>query len=395
MSDPAEDLYECCSKIARKATEGFHKKRFKQDELLSLCGDESESPVLKSVKDISKLMPIIQQLSRVSLFCALKSGSGFVWGLRPRKVAKIVKSLDTNEKMVFEAVEAAYEEGTWVRNIKVKTGIRDENSANKVLRRLITLNLIKNVQSVKNGAQKTYMLAYLTPSDEVTGGSFYDNGDLDDSMVDNISNLIVHHVRQASWKFAEKPRKQKREASPIDFTDGGLDGLANSEARGRKKRKSGSGTAVRPHDIEDSASHHKEKTFHPVQNPETDPAWNQLSLPAGSQYPDAESIHEYLINSDILRAGKANGLTVEEIQHLLEVLVWDGKLEVIGGGYRSVRGVKPNKPGEQQAEEDIRGNGLTEAPCGRCPVFDVCGNGGPINAASCVYFTEWLGQSAA
>ena len=44
----------------------------------------------------------------------------------------------------------------------------------------------------------------------------------------------------------------------------------------------------------------------------------------------------------------------------------------------------------EEAEAMKRGNGLTEAPCGRCPVIDLCGKGGAINAASCVYYTEWL-----
>jgi len=39
------------------------------------------------------------------------------------------------------------------------------------------------------------------------------------------------------------------------------------------------------------------------------------------------------------------------------------------------------------------GNGggvLSEVPCGRCPVFDLCEEGGPVGPSSCVYFTDWL-----
>jgi DNA-directed RNA polymerase III, subunit C34 len=35
-------------------------------------------------------------------------------------------------------------------------------------------------------------------------------------------------------------------------------------------------------------------------------------------------------------------------------------------------------------------NALTEAPCGRCPVFDLCEEGGPVSPSNCVYFTKWL-----
>ncbi|TFK53165.1 hypothetical protein OE88DRAFT_1657064 [Heliocybe sulcata] len=34
--------------------------------------------------------------------------------------------------------------------------------------------------------------------------------------------------------------------------------------------------------------------------------------------------------------------------------------------------------------------GLSQAPCGRCPQFDFCKSGGPVNPQECVYYTEWL-----
>ncbi|EPQ51929.1 hypothetical protein GLOTRDRAFT_123048 [Gloeophyllum trabeum ATCC 11539] len=36
--------------------------------------------------------------------------------------------------------------------------------------------------------------------------------------------------------------------------------------------------------------------------------------------------------------------------------------------------------------------GLGQAPCGRCPTFDFCKTGGPVNPQECVYYTEWLGR---
>lgn len=34
--------------------------------------------------------------------------------------------------------------------------------------------------------------------------------------------------------------------------------------------------------------------------------------------------------------------------------------------------------------------GWTEAPCGRCPVFEFCSQDGPVNASKCQYFDLWL-----
>jgi DNA-directed RNA polymerase III subunit RPC6 len=37
------------------------------------------------------------------------------------------------------------------------------------------------------------------------------------------------------------------------------------------------------------------------------------------------------------------------------------------------------------------GGGLMDAPCGACPVFEFCKDGGPVNPRECVYYEEWLG----
>ena len=73
-----------------------------------------------------------------------------------------------------------------------------------------------------------------------------------------------------------------------------------------------------------------------------------------------------------------------------------------------MRGVQPMDPSRQMsgdgggeeevwrmAEERKRRNGFSEMPCSRCPVSDMCAPGGLVSAATCVYFEEWLGESAA
>lgn len=36
--------------------------------------------------------------------------------------------------------------------------------------------------------------------------------------------------------------------------------------------------------------------------------------------------------------------------------------------------------------------GQTQAPCGKCPQFTFCEEQGPVNAESCMYFEDWLGD---
>jgi len=34
--------------------------------------------------------------------------------------------------------------------------------------------------------------------------------------------------------------------------------------------------------------------------------------------------------------------------------------------------------------------GWTEAPCSKCPSFEFCKEGGPVNPKECVYYEDWL-----
>lgn len=44
----------------------------------------------------------------------------------------------------------------------------------------------------------------------------------------------------------------------------------------------------------------------------------------------------------------------------------------------------------EQELEIIGAGGSTEIPCTRCPVFDFCEEGGPVNPVSCTYWDEWF-----
>lgn len=379
MADPCDELYEICRGITHKSTEG-HRKIFKQDDILDIC-KSADAEALQQVRDADKLLPLVLQLCRAQLFISSKINGAPCWGVRPRRAAAQVKTLSKDELMIYQVVESTYEEGAWLRLIKSKTGIKEGPAIDRILRRLISNGMIQEIRTVKVGAQRTYMLSYITPGVDHTGGSFFDAGELDESLVDEVGKIIIFHVRHNSWS-QEKVRRFKRETSPIEIHDD--DDEDGAEQRGRKKRKSLNGTAVIPNDIEELGQSRR--------------APMQVSLPVGYIYPTAESIHSFLISTRVLRGGKANSLTVGEVQNVINILVWDGKLESINGGYRTVRGVEPQRPG--QDEEDIdgaeamrRGNGLTEAPCGRCPVLDLCGKGSLISPTTCVYYGDWLQKS--
>ena len=385
-------LYDECSKVALDCEEKF-KKVFNQDELLKICNKAGLAKIL----DINGLMPLIQALVSCNLLISQKQkGGSLCWSLRRRDAAKQMQKLTQEEKMVYIMVEETQSTGIWIRNMKKKTGLPDQG-INKLVDKLCKMRLIKGVKNVKAPAQKTYMLHHLAPSDDVTGGTFYEEGELDESLVNDLGNLIVYYVRQHSWvdEKRRKPKYESAEAVTIP-DDEGARAVSPEESRGRKKRK-----ASHTDDIEDAGAARKARRHdHDGHNHIS----VQLSYTPHHNYPDAEAIHGYITTNKIMRDEKATSLGVDEVQTIIDVLVWDKKLEPVNGGYRTVRGVKPPRMREKEKPDDPtsrkfledperRGNGLTEMPCGRCPVLNICGKGGPINASNCVYFDQWLGMA--
>lgn len=359
LSPEASSLHEATFANA-KGSEGV--KSYAQQELMKLSG----------IQEPGELIRIVQELVQHQLFRTLKAERTLYWAPRSKEVAASLSNLDNDERLIYEAIENSETTGIWLKRLKQNTGVAPGN-VNKIIKKLESSQLIKSIKSVKSPAQRIYMLFHLAPAEDVTGGSFFDSGDLDEGLVEELGNLIVFHVRSQSWVEVKPTRsRHDRNTSPVDVDpeDGGKAGT-------KRKRDSTTG--------DDAAA--------PTKRRQPEPVITQVAFPAGSRgYPTADSIHSFITNSNAIRESKAASITIREVQEILNVLVWDEKLEKVGNGYRTVMGVKFRPPGSYDADgiEEIVGNGLTEAPCGRCPVFDLCAPGGPINAGNCVYFEQWL-----
>lgn len=371
-------------KVSAASTDddGIRSVTFAQDDLLRV-GE------IASARD---LMPMIQYLTNHGLFRTVRWNGKLGWTARPREAAKQIIALDRDEKTIYEIIEEAHTGGIWTRDIKKKTSVA-QNVVGKALTKMEKGNLIKSIKSIKAPAQRTYMLAHLTPNEDVTGNSFFDGGDLDESFRDELMNLIVFWVRMQSW--ADGGKKKKVRAKPVE-EEAANDAIVieddGDNNGGGKKRK-------RDDDDDDPLNAFVKPKFRSTAvslDPEAH--YTQLIYRSGTHsYPTATAIHQFLTSSDAIKPTKAASLTVPEIQGCIDVLIWDDKLEKIQNsdgiewGYRTVRGVTFKPPGATFDLEDMgRGNALTDAPCGRCPVFDICSEDGPINAAECVYFDQWL-----
>lgn len=94
-------------------------------------------------------------------------------------------------------------------------------------------------------------------------------------------------------------------------------------------------------------------------------------------YATLESIREYLEVSQISKVE----VSAEDTKKLVDTLIYDGRVESITvddeTGYKASRIPMPK-------------NGLTEVPCGICPLTHLCGKTSDINPQKCVYMKEWL-----
>jgi DNA-directed RNA polymerase III subunit RPC6 len=115
----------------------------------------------------------------------------------------------------------------------------------------------------------------------------------------------------------------------------------------------------------------------------------QESYPASFRsYPTVGQIHKFVAESGIANVE----LGAADIRSLCEVLVFDDRLERRDGGlsYRATWHSVVAAGGGVNADEGESLDGFTESPCGRCPVFSLCEENGPVNAEECVYFDEWI-----
>lgn len=112
-----------------------------------------------------------------------------------------------------------------------------------------------------------------------------------------------------------------------------------------------------------------------------DTNYEKLYPATNSGFPTAEKIHSWL---------KGTGLTdvklaISHIVALLDVLIYDGKIERRADGmtYKAVNTLIDNQ----------RNNAFTEMPCGQCPVFSLCQEGGVVSPEGCAYWQDWLAHN--
>jgi DNA-directed RNA polymerase III subunit RPC6 len=314
---------------------------------------------------------------------------------------------DDETVMVYSIIDEAGADGIWNRTVKNRLNMHEAVVKN-CIKYLETKGYIASMKNVEHPNKKMYIIANLKPSERATGGPWFTDGELDTAFVEELQAVVFEYIKTNSAYLSSQGQPGGRTRAPKKGTIRGGGAAApdgsGSDARGTKRSaadiSNDDDVVVTPAPTSTTGS--KSKSSHMI----------YLPMPPGyKKYPTVPEITKFIQQSGITNN---TTLTEADIQQLVDVLVYDGLVEPITvnrrRGYRVTRAMKQDTvPFHQRQKEREAGIGLdkalrlgpeppssalTEMPCGRCPVFELCGEGGPVSPKTCVYMLEWLGLEA-
>ncbi|KAI0705529.1 RNA polymerase Rpc34 subunit-domain-containing protein [Earliella scabrosa] len=173
----------------------------------------------------------------------------------------------------------------------------------------------------------------------------------------------------------ERRRKRKKSKSRAASSDESDD---DRERRRRKKKRSGDGSGDEDVEMSDaetkgkgksrSKSRHRSKGKRKRYASSDDDSSNSDS-DSDSDHSRSRSKSKSSTRSKRKRSSSPMDVTASFLQEEYGAYV-----------YRAVR----------QERMAGGGGGLAQTPCVRCPTFDFCKDGGPVNPKECTYYTTWL-----
>lgn len=317
------------------------------------------------------------------------------------------QGLTREEHLVFSHIDAAGNQGLWTRTLQKRL-----QAHAKVLERtyksLEQKGKIKGMKSVKHPTRKMYIVAGLQPSEDATGGAWFHDGNLDQGSIDGVAMWAEKYISDQSW-VAVKPNLQQAEQ------------VEDTPTKGKGKSKAASIDDEQPRSISPEMHHREQKS-----KPKRPPTRYYPHPPGHHGYPTAA-----MITNEVNASGVIKGrLPVTAVTQLLEVMVYDDKLYKM---YRELRSdeisldsttdqvamyrcfktpgqleerfnttgrlqshsASTRKAARREVElEEVGRGGASEVPCLKCPAFDICGDGGPVNVVTCPYFDEWYLRTA-
>ncbi|OMP00093.1 RNA polymerase Rpc34 [Corchorus olitorius] len=119
--------------------------------------------------------------------------------LKRKRPGSASDALTDHDQAVLDVIRSKQDMGIYQRDIKreihIKNGINLPDPAiTKCLKSLVTKNLIKEVKNIQSRGKKHFISVDFEPSNEITGGAFYNEGSLDTEMIAQLRRLCWNHI---------------------------------------------------------------------------------------------------------------------------------------------------------------------------------------------------------
>ncbi|KAF6807930.1 DNA-directed RNA polymerase III subunit rpc6 [Colletotrichum sojae] len=344
-------------------------------------------------RDTVTLLRVLQSLTDDRLLIVVSSPTGLAWRWRSQEDAEKYKLCTTNEqRMVYGTIDEAGGDGIWSKTIMHRLNMHD-SVLKTALKQLQGKGLIAPFKNVQQPNKRMFIKASIRPSESATGGPWFTDSTFDEAFIEDLQRVIFDYIKRKSTYASTSSAKA---APPAGAASSG----STRTAVPKKGVLKGGLEHTKKRSADQMSAEGSQTAATPAPPPKREAAC--LPLPAGfKEYPTVREIARMISNTGITND---TILGEEDVQKLIDVLVWDRLVESVRvagkTGYRVCRPARQSNKswaGRQDGDGPEEGapepftNGYTEVPCGRCPVFDLCEEGGPVSASNCVYFQRWLG----
>jgi DNA-directed RNA polymerase III subunit RPC6 len=110
---------------------------------------------------------------------------------------------DDYELMVYNLIKQSGGNGVWIKVIKDTTNM-PHNLVGKVLKAMESKRMIKSVKCLKSN-RKIYMLYDQVPSDEITGGAWFHDNDVDSECVKKMLQVVQMYLERETFMEDGRP----------------------------------------------------------------------------------------------------------------------------------------------------------------------------------------------
>jgi DNA-directed RNA polymerase III subunit RPC6 len=150
----------------------------------------------KTNLDSTSLLEILNNLAQANKveFLSTTNNQILIKSIPIEESLKLSK-MSVNDKIVYKFIKESCEKGTWLKNIKDKSGLHVKNVVDSI-KNLEKEKIIKMVKSVKQPTKKVYMLYELEPDVELTGGSWYTDDTMDIEFIDTLCSMILKFIQK-------------------------------------------------------------------------------------------------------------------------------------------------------------------------------------------------------